>query len=487
MLCAGVLAGCGSAPGQEPDEGGLAAEAAIAALPDSVEQVWSVDARAVRTPEVVGETLVAPVVARGDELDVVGLDLASGEELWRHPLHPSAMGGTSVGDLAYEAGDGTHWVVFQLARTGEEVRDEPRPYVAVDPADGRIVRRSAELHPVRDSYPCDDELDMCTMVRRGDDYVDVRWDLASGKLRDEAQVGRPGSHQLDVGSEVRAVMDGNDRSYMGLVEVARVGAFPWRRSAVDIAGDDEWFLRHEVAQDLAGDGLVVVQVDRMVTSEEVQRYESGEAVPAQVADDVAVVALDRFDGQEVWRREGDSLHCRELSRVTVPVRCAVGGSVVYAKDQEPSLREATVDLEGYHPLTGETTWQVRLDDDATRVLLTGELDAPVVPYASHNDAFQVVPGADGAAVLALADGTTQRLADDATLLCPRTLRFRHVLDRSGSVYTPMRRMVSRSCTADGAAVAASPGAVGIVTGGVEVGDGAWAVAYPDRISRYAVS
>ena len=126
-------------PTQSADSPAAPNPSVIDALPTKAEAMWSVRLRAFGNPVPVGETLVVVAEARQDELDIVGLDRATGKVRWRWPfLATSNIDGLFLGDLVYESADGEPYVASSSLIVENHVATQSRGRISpLIPSAGR--------------------------------------------------------------------------------------------------------------------------------------------------------------------------------------------------------------------------------------------------------------------------------------------------------------------------------------------------------------
>lgn len=493
-----LLAGCsGGSAAPEPTDAPLAAtsgadvqDTAVDLLPTEATHAWTYRARAHANPLVAGDTLVVVVEARTDELDVVGLDRATGEERWRSPfLTTGKAAGLFLGDLVYESAGGEPYVVFQLAPRGDALAaGRPQPYVALDPATGREVART---RPLRTSYGpvvCDDGRDVCLRVGGESVFSETRWVLGRWRLRREEDRLPDSANTLVEGSEVFAV-SGTYDGYVGATAVGRTGRDGWRVPARRVLPGTSWLLSDEEAVVDEESGIVVVQASRLASAQVQRRYDEGRAV-ALGPGWRQTIGIDAGSGDVLWRHRGSSLACLDLHRPDVAVRCTLSGAVVQRTDwDEPRLRGVSMTVEGFNPRTGETTWSHGLDRRAARTLVlhVRDLDARLDEIADDGRDLLVAPTSGGRSLVSLLDGSSRRLRAKDTLLCRAKVRTTYALDTGamGPFGSGERfRFVRRPCRPDGTSTDGRVGAAGLMTGAQDVGDRYWSYATRDAVVTY---
>ena len=502
LLLIVVLSACSGASdppvGAEPaDETASTAEAeaeppVVETLPTGATRAWSVKLRAFSNPVAAGNTLVVVVTAREDELDIVGLDRATGKQRWRSPfLTTGNRDGVWLGDLVHESADGEQFVVFQRPPDGAApTPGAAAPYVALDPATGEEVART---RPVRTSYGpvrCDDDHDICLRLdtARGGD---TRWVLGEWRLVPEGADLPDDAGWVDqsVGLYVEAREVGGITS---TIAVGRTDGTPWRVTARSLGAKGGWRLYDGDALVDEEAGVAVMQLQRPATEVEERRFDSGRTVVLEQSRR-RTIGIDLETGRRVWRHDGADFTCLEMTRSEIPVRCGYDGGVASRSSwKEPRLRGTTGSVEGYDVSTGRTTWAHRVSRRAVEVLLLGErvLDPQLDVFADGEDLI-VVPTRDGDALVSLLDGSSRKLRRSETLLCtvkvltPYALDVRNTYDYPG---TEQRvRHTRRPCDTRGQDSDARLGTTALLTGAEDVGEGMWAFAGFDTVEAWRVS
>jgi hypothetical protein len=295
------------------------------------------------------------------------------------------------------------------------------------------------------------------------------------------------------GSDVSTV-DGTVDGYAVARAMGRAGPDGWRVGHRRVTGSEGWLLREEGGLVDEEAGVAVVALAATTPAALVRRYESGRTVRVDLAR-TRTAGVDVATGRVLWRHGGADFGCLELARQDLPVRCALEGDRLVRKSWDESrLAGARAFLEGYDVETGETTWRHELDRRATRILALrlNEMDIAIDRIADA-DELVVVPTRDGARLVSLVDGSSRPVAVDGeedTVLCTREIDWRHRFDTSGASGVvgfgdERTRFVRTPCDSRGKArPGGSPGVAGIVTGGVDAGDGIWSWATGDSIEGY---
>jgi outer membrane protein assembly factor BamB len=495
--CSGGASGSdGGAP--EPTAGTTATAPAtvLGAAPTTATPVWSTRLDVLQAPVVAGDVLVAAVAARGDEIDVVALDRADGDILWRRPLMVvGASVGAYLGDLVHKSADGESYVVMQQAGTGRRLRPGAAlPYLALDPRAGAVLARTRPVVAQFGAPACDDGLDACLRISTEDRFVETRWVMGSWELRPEKDRLPAGANSLVPDSDVYTVY-GPVRQYGVAKAVGRVGTSSWRVPHGRITGSRRWLVDDESGFVDEEAGAAVVQFLPTTEDAVVDRYERGEVVRFDLRQR-RTAGLDLETGEVLWRDKGADIRCLDLTRTEVPVRCAFSGQRSYQEDRDPRLVSAQGWLEGYDPRTGETTWREELGARAVHTLVLDilRMDARVDRVVDADD-IAIVPTPEGRKLLSLVDGSSRAIDPAEPVLCSATAPFRHRFDTGGSGLggfgeTRARRFVE-PCVSTGKSLDLSAmdqlGPAGLLTGAVDVGDGMRVLATPHAVLAYQLS
>lgn len=499
-----LLAGCSGGSGRPgadsqspPASAATSAPVPVAeALATTAARMWSTRLDALQAPVVAGDVLVVPVAARGDEMDVVALDREDGTVLWRRPLMVvNAYIGAYLGELVHTASDGSTYVVMQQAPTGRDLRPGVAlPYLALDPATGKVVARTRPVVTQFGAPPCDDGIDACLRISPDDRFADTRWRLGSWKLRPEKSPLPPGTNALVSDSDVYTVY-GPVRQYAVAKAVGRVGSTSWRVPHGRVTGSSRWLLDDSTGLVDEEAGAAVVQLLDTPRDVDLRRYERGAVVRFDLARR-RTAGLDLETGEVLWRHQGADIRCLDLSRFEVPVRCAFTGKRSYQQDRDPRLESARGWLEGYDPRSGKTTWRQELSSRAVRTLVLDILrDDAEIDRILDADDLAVVPTPDGSRLLSLVDGSSRPVGADEVLFCSATVSFRHRFDTDGTGVVGFgderaRRFVE-PCSPTGKSLGQGAidrlGADALLTGAVDAGDGVRAFTTKHAITAYRLS
>ena len=337
---------------------------------------------------------------------------------------------------------------------------------------------------------CADGHDVCLRLST-EPRDDTRWDPATRRLEQEADRLPAGANALSDGSNVYIVSSQVD-GYAAATAIGRVGATAWRTPATKVAKTQKWLMADKDGFVDVGTGVAVVELTRRIPLGAQRRFDGGELVLLDQSKR-ATVGIDLTDGHVLWRQEGADFTCLELSRTSIPVRCAFEGSLAYRSSwTEPRPRDARASVEGFDPQTGRTTWSYELDGRASATLLVGanEPNAGIDLFADSSE-LAAVASPSGGTLLSLIDGSHRELTRASSLLCRLKVRTAYTLDETdflGDVPTPQRwRMVRRSCAVNGKDSRGRLGAEALLTGAEDAGSGIWAFAGARSIEAYRVS
>jgi hypothetical protein len=415
-VCIAVLltaAGCERVAGQP--RGALPTEAAAADSPIAADEApddrqvpvrpdWTRPLPLLTQPVVAGSTAVVLVRARGDEIDVVGVGVGDGEVRWRHPFSPARVAeGYELGvDLVADA-DGVERVVFQRPGTGEALAWEA-PVVAVDPASGRVVRRTPPLTLTQPVEGCEDGQDACLVVEGLSAYGDLRFDLSTGEL-----VPVPVTAPLGGRSLGEQLYDDGQRPDEGIGRVVE-GEVRWRRSVVEVFGpgrtsDAGWSFERDRRSGVywGSLGWSPPGSGRTTTF-------AGQQGAELFARTQQITGFSAATGRRLWQlpRAEPLSDCRAAAQ-SLPVACWTRGRI-QVRPRHWWVAEAG--LLGFDPRTGDVRWRVSAGrQDLLSFLVTPTSEAAVGPDGA------VIRRGRAAVLVDLRDGSTRRLAPDQVLLC----------------------------------------------------------------------
>jgi outer membrane protein assembly factor BamB len=340
------------------------------------------------------------IVSTSDrELVLLGLHPATGEKLWRRPVTPSAVtpgvaiGVNKVGEdkVAYfrPTRDDRHYaeLVVADARTGNDLVKSPEAWFTAAPA------------------VCADGKDVCTTSRaaqvgKGSQY---RLEIATGQYRADSTGVPSGARPLTK----TGLLDLGDRpgNTLGLL---RDGTLQWR-TPLSSAFPPGFSSDHGWAWHLFTDQHV------FVGSVYAESAGAGTKYVRDLARDSATAGLSERTGEVLWRDRGSSFHC-ELGNGDYPVRCRARGIATFQLGVSTSFDGLDVTVEGFNPVTGQTTWSVPMGA-AERLESREELPSIAGPTQV------VLDGSKGPIVLDYATGDIRTPAQGATFWCMTAMHY----------------------------------------------------------------
>ena len=379
----------------------------------------------------IGSTMVGLVVDDGTLL-VIGLDPATGHELWHEPATP----GSVMIALAVE-----------VAQIGEDKVAYFRPVENVIPyaqlvvADARSGRDVAVSPPMMFSttpYACVNHQDACALAseRPGWKIHEFRLEIATGKYLADSPDLPPTARVL----EVPGLVDFGDRpgNTLGWLRDGRLqwnlpisAAFP-----PGFSSDNGWTWhlyanQHMLVGSVFGPPLAI-------TPQYVIDLEHASAT-AGISEDT---------GQVRWRDLGSTVQCH-LGELEYPVRCRRRGIKATEPGQLSTFDGLGITVEGFDIATGAATWSVPLGP-ATNL---ADYFAPL-PLAGPTEV--VVSGPTGPIALDYATGTTKPPPAGATFWCTSNVLYelaksytgrdnkRHSERPGGAVAVPCDALGNRS-------------------------------------------
>ncbi|ANS78000.1 hypothetical protein SGUI_0604 [Serinicoccus hydrothermalis] len=374
-----VLSSCTGSAEEEPSEPttgtaaqtaappGEPAEAEVATStpeppPPPPEPVWTFDGTILSNPVAHDGDLLLHVDPEGGEaMALVSLDAATGEENWRRPVGHSGLFSAGPPSLRDD-------LVYVFEDTGQ---DDQAFVVALDAVTGDEVARSdQELRGYQLPRACG-ESEVCLGYRLpGADEV------SSGHLAREGDVlrlveGQPlGSGEQDApdGTSGEEAEDGEDVEALPEVDIDR----DWETGEERIEGRrgdevvwsvsvDEVGVRADPehagvagwSQDVGGVYLHDTYYGPELGTSEAQAFP---------LEDHVLLALDREDGTELWRREGASLCATVGPDAAVVVVCSGEGELRSDGFEDTSVDADRVQLTGVAVRSGEQVWSHEITD-----------------------------------------------------------------------------------------------------------------------------
>jgi outer membrane protein assembly factor BamB len=437
-----VLSGC--SPAQEsapahPSFGGEVAEA-----------TWRVPMRALAQPVVVDGVAVVVVQARQDELDIVALDAATGEEKWRYPYSPGA--GLADVPVVVNDGEGGKVVVFQ--RPPQDLQMNPGmklPLAAVDLTTGELVSQS-EPHTIDTRLvECADGYDACNWSYDVDDDQTLRFAVRDGAINVKAKPAQ----KLPDG--VPSTFHGGYYHLQGTpARIGRVvdGKKAWEKSAQFMFttpggfGTYSWDWRDE-------DGVLLMWVTDFSESQWAS-YSSGGKVTFDLAE-ARVVAIDQENGNLLWQDRGVTRWCGPWPGSTLahtdpgdadapPTRCRMTGTNREAQKGKAEYTIESYIAEGYDLRTGKTTWSQELPSrEGKKYTLYDPDTSRPQPYMPDHAVVEI----DGRTqLLSIQSGKTIAAPDGQVFLCGARRDYKYAVAIDGR-RTHETRKLAFPCTGDG--------------------------------------
>lgn len=457
-----------SAPGPT-DDGGTVGGAA-----------WTLDLPVVGQPIAVGGVAVV-YVSDDEDLSLVGVDAATGRQLWSQPASPGAVVTGIQVEPTSVRGPGDARLVPYFRPTGDG--DLSAHLVVADPVTGEDRASTGPLYISEPPQPCDDGTDVCVRTFEGRSDSRIRLDLETGETDTEPEP--PSDSQRAIGSGGLTDLRVDGVEYLARVDGAEV---LWQTPVAEAFGrgwstNGGWSWVH-----YREEGLFVGSIG--------QYPEGGLDPDVEVMEmDLAVdmiVALDAATGAVVWSEQGAGVGCSFYLALPValaggddvapaPIRCRSTGTASVSMEDDPTFENVDVTLEGFDVATGETTWSVRAGN-LPELVFEGGVSA-VVDEGSVAFPIDGVPHA-----VDLRDGSTRPAPDNLTLGCaselvrfeyPEPYPFEHgdVTERSGGTLVFV-------CDRDLAPVDRPLPADVVAAVGTAVGDGWYVIATEDGLSGY---
>lgn len=436
-----------------------------------VTPAWRFDTSPIAQPVVVDDVAVMIVLERAHELDIVGVDTASGEELWRHPYSPGYVPtGYGIGPSIIRGKDDTKFAVFQKPGTGLSKDDAWRyPLVTVDVTTGKIVSQSRALLVTTPVENCDDGHDACMNVYDDASEIPrhVRFTVADGSIQQlKNEAGAIPENTRSIGEE--GLYSTNDRPGEKIGRMVD-GKRLWERPVQEMYGenyssDGGWqFLYHE------GIDAFIGSVGHF-EPDDVDRFEAGETLVTDLGTSTEA-AIDAATGDVLWKETGVRLFCTGSGRLGARESDEddEGTDEVAEETDEPSLwtwcreegtrtdninyDEPKLDIknftvEGVDPHTGEVAWSVEPSAKAAKRLARGILER-----APLTEGGTVVETVDGWRMVTVQEGEQHPVPEGQVFLCGQDREFDYAAEWSG--YTErFGGTLAYTCTVDGTATEA---------------------------------
>jgi outer membrane protein assembly factor BamB len=401
-LVVALVSGCASAVGTPAEKPAPPAPATVSAPPQGDTKyapAWTnTDRRPIGQVQAIGSTVVGMVVDDG-KLLVIGIDPATGHELWHEP---ATAGMVTIG------------VVVEVAKIGDDkvayfrpVDDAPflARLVVADARSGRDVAVSPPALFSTHPYACTNHQDACALSseRPGANVHEFRLEVATGTYLANSPDLPPTARLL----ESFGLVDFGDRpgNTMGWLHDGRLqwstpisAAFP-----PGFSSDNGWTWhlfadQHMLVGSVFGPPLAISP--RYVTD-----MEHG----------AATAGISETTGEVRWRDLGSTVQCR-LEDTDHPVRCRRRGITTSESGHVRTFEGLDVTVEGFDIATGVTTWSVPLGPARNLADVTAPL-----PLAGPSEV--VVSEPTGPVVLDYATGTTKPPRAGATYWCTSRIRY----------------------------------------------------------------
>jgi hypothetical protein len=451
-LAVALATGCAPAvekPAEKPTPRGPEAASAPPPADAKYAPAWiKIDRRPIGPVRAIGVAVVGMVVEDG-KLLVLGLDPATGHELWQEPATPGAV---------------TIGVPVRIAKIGEDKvayfrpAEDATPFARLVVADARSGRDVAVSPPALFSthpYPCTNRQDACALSSDGPrgNVHEFRLEVATGAYLANSPDLPPAARLLDFSG----LVDFGDRpgNTLGWLRDGRLqwsiplsAAFPPGFSSDNGWGWQLFADQHMLVGSVFGPPLAI-------SPRYVVDLEHG----------AATAGISVATGEVRWRDPGTHVQCR-LGDRDHPVRCREHGIVSSELGRSRTFEGLDITVEGFDITTGATTWSVPLGP-ATNL---ADYQAPL-PLAGPTEVIVSQPA--GPIVLDYATGTTKPPRAGATFWCSSSVRYelaqgftardgkRH-FDRPGGV-------VAAACDALGHPSAALPSLEATLAIGAHVG------------------
>jgi len=495
-----ALAGCGPASdtrepsGDGKDASATRAEPAVWSAGPETAPAWEVKLDAASQPVVTDGVAVLAVKVRKDELDLVGIEVATGDEVWRTPYSPGPGGvprGVTARPVLVPSANGPERVVFQ--RPPEKV-DEKSGWelqlVSVDPASGGVVSESGErVRLLRAIEVCPDGHDACSIGDFDGEERRFRYEIETGRIVLEDwptdELVHPDGAVSK--SDLFVTYDDSDweESTMGRLDAD--GEVMWERTEAALFGEgvsrvDQFSLEEE-----AGVFVGTVEPHQPPGG---PRWRPGVGPVERDYGEVRSVGVDATTGEVLWTREGVTTSCgwdaaalvKSVSRHSAWCRVA-GWTTGEVGDDDHDADVTELALEGFDPATGEVTWSVDLDPGSLEILQRDEDPRPLTAPG------RVVTGADGDSLLVDLDtGETYALPDGQVFLCAGWADYSDYGTPHDDAFSGMPELdgdpLAETCTAGGEPTTAPLAEAAVTAGAIDAGGGWYVVATESGLAAY---
>ncbi len=297
-------------------------------------QVWSsTDLRPLGQP-VVAAGVPVGLVTEGRKLFLIGIDPATGRQLWKQEASPSAV---TPGIPVSVDVIGDRVVYFRPDAAGELYAR----LVVADPKTGNDLVASGPQLFVSRPTACSrrpDDRDVCTVATASRSQTP-----RSHRLK--VDTGQYVAEDTTVAAYTRSIGDGGlvdlgprGPEYLAMI---RDGNVAWRTPVTQafpsgFSTDHGWNWRYR-SEEHAFIGSIYGPTTQLPDGSRRRDLASG----------AAMAALSETDGSVLWRDNGSSIDCDGTVSVSVPVRCRYRGSATYRTDRPASYEGLDVTIEGY--------------------------------------------------------------------------------------------------------------------------------------------
>lgn len=447
------------------------------------EPAWTLDLDVFTNP-VAADGVAVVLVRDDDRLEIVAVDAETGEQLWSHPWSPGGVPtGFELRPSLHEGSDGASVAVFATPADHPELEAAwATPIVGVDLRTGEELWRT---EPVIFSTPidhCADGLDACYDPQNG---ATQRIDVTDGSTSDAGE---------GADEQARNIADGglfstDDRPGEEL-GVRRDGATLWSTDIAELLGvegittDNGWNFIHTDDPD-----MFVGSMSLPLGEEREALLSSGRPLDIG-ADESVMVAFEGDTGTVLWREENVTISCLggaiRVDDEQPRLRCRPGGTYHYDAEatREDEMDDPSLTVEGFDPMSGETTWSIELPTDAAADILLNKADRPI-----SDGVTVVLPSDDGPRLVVVETGKTRATDETDVFACHgETQTIEYYLARrtsNGESYSRYGADLLTPCHADGSAADAFSVAA-VAEAGADAGKGHHVIAREGRLEGYLV-
>ena len=426
-----------------------AAAAASTRAPE-VALLWTnAELHPIAQPKAVGGVAVGIVHVAERKLMLVGIDPATGHELWRHPITPSRI---------------TRGVAVDFVTVGEDKVAYLQPTSVIngaaelsvaDARSGAVVASTQALQFRSPIARCGGG-DVCAIAS------EVYGSGAQRPLRLEVATGKTTVATTELGPRARMLsaelLDLGDRPGNTLA-LLRDGEVKWRTPVSSafprgFTSDHGWawhlFEREHVFVGSVGGEWTVV----------------GPTMTFDLATASATAGISEATGQVLWRDRGSNFNCRMVHE-TYAVRCRARGVGTIQVGGPTSFQGLHVTVEGFDVTTGKTTWSLPLGDSDE---LSRNRQRPAIAGATE----VLVAGPAGPLVLDHATGQTVAASPGATFWCRVGTKYEFSMPlrrKDGAlIFTRPGGKLAAVCDERGRPATAWPSAAATTAAGARVGN-----------------